>query len=271
MERMMARASGRGREWIDRLARFGFTARGLVYILVGLLAGGAAAGLGGRTTDTHGAMGTVGAQPFGTAFLLVIGLGLGSYALWRFAQALFDLEDKGGDLKGLAVRASYAGSGLVHAGLAFTAASLAIGLRQRESDPVRTWASHLMAAPYGRWVVGGAGLVVIGVAGYQFYKAYIAKFEDKLRTSKMSAGAQRWARRVGRAGLTARGITFAVIGWFLVRAALEASAGQARGLAGALRTLARQEHGPLLLGVVALGLTAYGLLSLVDSRYRRIT
>jgi hypothetical protein len=268
---MTARPASTRRTWIERIARFGFAARGLVYILVGVLAAGAAAGLGGRTTDTHGAMGAVGAQPFGTAFLLVLGLGLASYALWRFIQALFDLEDKGDGLKGLAVRASYAGSGLVHAGLAFTAASLAIGLRRHQSDPVRTWAGRLLAAPYGQWVVGAAGLAVIGVAGYQFYKAYSAKFEDKLRTAKMSARAQRWARRIGRAGLTARGITFAVIGWFLVRAALEVDPGEARGLAGALRTLARQDHGPWLLGVVALGLAAYGLLSLVDARYRRVT
>ena len=266
-----ARTTPAVRPWIDRVARFGFAARALVYILIGCLAAGAAAGIGGRTTDSHGAIRTVGAQRFGTAFLCVLGLGLASYAAWRFLQALLDLEHKGSDVKALAVRASYAASGVVHAGLALSAASLAVGLREGRSDPVREWTGELLGAPYGRWVVGIVGLAVIGAGGYQFYKAYAAKFEEHLRRSQMSETARCWARRVGRAGLTARGITFAVIGWFLVRAAMEVNAGQARGLAGALRTLARQDHGRWVLGLVAIGLTAYGLLSLFEARYRRIT
>jgi hypothetical protein len=268
---MAARSTTARSSWIDRVARFGFAARALVYILIGALAAGTAAGIGGRTTDTHGAIRTVGAQRFGTVLLCVLGLGLASYAVWRFLQAALDLEHKGNNLKALAVRASYAASGVVHAGLALSAASLAVGIRQGRSDPVRAGASHLMSAPYGRWVVGALGLAVIGAGGYQFYKAYAAKFEDHLRKSQMSETAQCWARRIGRAGLTARGVTFGVIGWFLVRAAMNVDPDEARGLAGALRTLAQQDHGRWVLGLVALGLTAYGLLSLVEARYRRIT
>ena len=267
---MAVRTTSATRTWLDRFARFGFAARGLVYILVGLLAARVAAGLGGRSADPRGAIGTVGDQPFGTVMLLVLGLGLAAYAAWRFTEAAFDLENKGTDLEGLAVRASYLASGLVHAGFAFSAGSLAIGLRQGRSDAVRVWTGRLMDAPYGRWAVGAAGAAVIGSAGHQFYKAYTAEFEKHLRTSTMSAAERRWLRRLGRAGLTARGITFAIIGWFLVHAALTASPGEARGLAGALRALGHQGHGPWLLGVVAVGLIAYGALSLVDARYRRI-
>ena len=42
-------------------------------------------------------------------------------------------------------------------------------------------------------------------------------------------------------------------------------------MGGALRALERQDHGQWLLGAVALGLTAYGVLSLVDARYRKVT
>lgn len=129
----------------------------------------------------------------------------------------------------------------------------------------------MMHAPYGRWLVAGAGLAVIGSAVYQFYKAYAVVFEEELRLARMSARERRWARRILRAGLAARGVTFGLIGWFLVRAALHVDPGEARGMAGALGILARQAQGPWLLGAVALGLTAYGLLSLVDARYRRIT
>jgi hypothetical protein len=266
---MAARATS-NRRWIERLARFGFTARGLVYILVGVLAAEAAA-VGGRATDAHGAIQAIGQdQHFGTLFLLVVALGLAAYAVWRFAQAWLDLEHKGTDVQALATRASFVVSGLGHAGLAISAVSLAIGLQEGHSNALRTWVTRLLSAPHGRWLVAAVGLAVIGSGVYQFYKAYTAGFEDDLLTSEMSADARRWLRRVGRAGLTARGVTFGVIGWFLLRAGLDANAHEARGVAGALRLLGRQDSGHWLLFVVAVGLTAYGFLSFVDARYRRV-
>ncbi len=269
MDGMAARATS-NRRWIERLARFGFAARGLVYILVGVLAAEAAA-VGGRATDAQGAIRAIGQQQFGTVFLLVLALGLAAYAVWRFAQAWLDLEGKGTDVQALATRASFVVSGLGHAALALSAASLAIGLHGGRSNAVRTWVTRLLSAPYGRWVVAAVGLAVIGSGVYQFYKAYTALFENDLLTSEMSADARLWSRRVGRAGLTARGVTFGVIGWFLLRAGLDANAHEARGVAGALRLLGRQDEGHWLLFVVAVGLAAYGLSSLVDARYRRIT
>ena len=268
---MPARPTSAHRAWIEHVARFGFAARGLVYILVGLLAAGAAAGMGSRATDPHGALRAVGRQPLGTAFLAVLACGLAAYAVWRFLEAGLDLERKGSGVRALAVRASFVVSGLGHAGLAFTAASLAIGLREGRSDAVRTWVGRLLDEPFGQWAVAAIGLAVISSGAYQFSKAYSCNFENDLLLSRMTEGARRWSRRVGRAGLVARGVTFLVIGWFLLRAALEVDAHEARGLAGALRVLGRQDSGHWLLLVVALGLTAYGLLSLVDARYRRVT
>jgi hypothetical protein len=119
--------------------------------------------------------------------------------------------------------------------------------------------------------VAAVGLTVIGSALYQFYKAYSCKFEDDLVLSRMTERARRWSRRVGATGLVARGVTFAVIGWFLLRAALEVERARGARAGRALRVLGRQDRGHWLLLVVALGLTAYGLLSLVDARYRRVT
>jgi hypothetical protein len=110
----------------------------------------------------------------------------------------------------------------------------------------------------------------MGAGVYQFHKAWTANFEDHLRTQRMSPGARRWARRIGRFGLPARGVTFLIVGWFLVRAALRLNAREVRDFGGALRTLQAQEYGNWLLGIVALGLISYGLLSFVDARYRRI-
>jgi len=252
---------------IEPIARFGLAARGVVYVVVGVLAAKSAAGRGGRTTDREGAVRAVEQADSSGLLLVALALGLLAYVLWRFVQAFRDLEGKGSDAKGLGVRAGYAASGLAYLGLAVTAGGFGVS---RGSGSMRSWVARSLAEPWGPWAVGLGGALVIGVAFYQFYKAWSAKFEDHLRVDRMTAGARRWMRRIGRFGLAARGVTFLIIGWFLVQAALRMNARVVRDLGGALRTLRQQEYGAWLLGIVALGLMAYGLLSFIDARYRRI-
>ena len=252
---------------LEPIARVGFAARGVVYVMMGVLAARAAAGQGGRTTDAHGAVREVGRLGAGGVLLIALALGLTAYAVWRVAQAFLDLDEKGGGVKGLATRAGFIGSALVHVGLAMTAAGIGF---TSGSGSARTWVARTLAEPWGVWAVGLAGAVVVGSGLYQFYKAWGATFEKRLRVGQMTPGARRWARRIGRFGLAARGVTFLIVGWFLIRAARNVSAHEVKDMGGALRLLAGQEYGDVLLGIVACGLIAYGLLSFVNARYRRI-
>jgi hypothetical protein len=247
---------------IEPIARAGFAARGAVYIMMGVLAARAAAGQGGRTTDARGAVREIGRLDGSGVLLLAVALGLAAYAVWRVAQAVRDLDDKGNDLKGLLTRAGFIGSGLLHAGLAMTAVGLGV---TAGSGSVRSWVAQALAQPSGI-----AGAAVVGSGLYQFYKAWAVKFEKRLRVDQMGPGARTWARRIGRFGLAARGVTFMIVGWFLIRAARTVSAREVKDMGGALRSLAGQEYGAWLLGIVACGLISYGLLSLVNARYRRI-
>jgi uncharacterized protein DUF1206 len=252
------------RSLVDPIARLGFVARGVLYVVVGILAARAAIGTGGRTTDARGAVREIGRFDTTGILLLLLALGLACYSTWRFVQTWRDLDDKGSGPKGLAVRAGYAASGLGHLGLALTAGGFGVS-----RGGIRVWAAQAMTE-LGAWAVGIAGAVVIGVGVWQFVNAWKAGFEEHLRTHRMTATAQRWARRIGRFGLSARGVTFLIIGWFLVQAARHVNAREVRDVGGALRALQQQEYGAWLLGVVALGLVSYGLLSFVDARYRRI-
>jgi hypothetical protein len=254
------------------VARLGFIAKGIVYATVGLLAAKSAAGLGGgRTTDTEGAIRTLGRQPFGNVLLVAIGVGLLAYAAWRTVQAILDVDGKGRDAKGLAVRAAFLGSGLVHLGLAVTALALFTGARHRApSDGIEQWTARALAEPLGVWAVGAVGAGVVAGGLYQLYKAHGARFEKRLALEELSATGRRWVRRIGQLGLTARGVTFGIIGWFLMRAALNADAEEALGLAGSLRVVRQQPFGDVLLGAVGFGFVAYGLHSLVMARYRRL-
>jgi uncharacterized protein DUF1206 len=258
------------RRWAEPAARVGHFAKGVVYVVVGLVAVRAALGWGGRATDARGALQVLRRTPLGDLLLALVAVGLFAYVFWRVAQGLLDLDHKGGGAHGLVVRAGYVGSGLAYGGLAVTAAGLAIGSRGESGDNVRLWTGHALADPDRWWLVAAVGAGVLIGGGYQFYKAGSLKFLDRLRLSSLSSAHRRWVCRVGRIGLVARGVTFGVIGWFLVRAGLHVNPGEARGLAGALRYLRAQDYGPWLLGGVGVGLIAYGLFSMVEGRYRRI-
>ena len=254
--------------WVEPLARFGYAARGVVYAVVGLLAIQAAYGGRGQTTGQEGALQRIAEQ---SKFLLVLmAIGLAGYALWRFVQAVLDPENKGSDPKGLAQRGMMVASGIVYGGLAITAARLASGGSGGGGEGSQGFTANLMTKPFGRWLVVLAGLAVIVAGFHQLKEAYTKKFRERLKLQEMNADEQRMATHTGQLGLAARGIVFLITGWFLVQAGLRFDPSQARGLGGALETLASQPYGPWLLGLVALGLVAYGAYSFLEARYRRI-
>lgn len=257
--------------WVERLARFGFAAKGIVYFVVGLLAAQAAFTTGGRTTDTSGALATIVNQPFGNFLLALITIGLVGYVLWRIVQTVFDPEHsgEGTSAKRVAQRIGYAFSAIAYTGLAWTAIQLIRGIGSAGGDATQDWTARFMAQPFGRWLVGLAGLVVIGVGISYLYQAYKAKFRDHFKRYQMSEAEWTWAKWLGQFGIAARGVVFGIIGLFLTLAAFHSNAREARGLGGALATLAQQPFGPWLLGVVALGLMAYSVYSVIEARYRR--
>jgi hypothetical protein len=270
--RRAAEAARDASPWIERLGRLGYATKGVVYLLIGLLAVMAAVGIGGMTTDQQGAFGWVLRQPFGRLLLGAIAVGLFGYALWRLVQGLLDTDGKGTDAKGLQARGAYVVSALVYLGLSVTAAQLALGAggSGEGQSGTESWVAWLFGQPFGRWIVAGIGAGLVGTALLQFFEAYTAKFRENLDLASMDADRERTVTRLGRLGFGARGVAFAIIGGFMLVAAIQARPEEARGLGGALDTLARQPFGPWLLGLVALGLAAYGLYMFAEARYRRM-
>jgi hypothetical protein len=266
------RISQSARGWIVPLARFGYAAKGVVYLIIGGLAALAAFTGGGRKTDSRGAFEEILSQSYGKLLLGAVAVGMAAYAIWRIVQAVKDTENKGSGAKGIAIRIGYAAIGVIHLGLAYSAAQLILGSggESRGDATSKEWTATLLAQPFGQWLVGAVGLGFIAFALSQFYKAYTAKFREKLKTNEMDEKTQNFATRSGQAGLSARGVVFGIIGIFLILAALHSNAGEARGLSGALRALEQQSYGQWVLGIVALGLVSYGLYMFVQARYRRM-
>ncbi|WP_404339315.1 DUF1206 domain-containing protein [Sphingomonas sp. MMS12-HWE2-04] len=251
-------------------ARLGFAARGLVYLLVGWFALDAAR-LGSAPADNQQAMGSLLDKPLGHILVAAIAVGLAGYALWRLSEAFLDPDRRGTKAKALVERIGFGWSAVVHFFLAIYAGKLALHLTRPETNPseqrAESWSGWLMDQPGGEWLLGLIGLLLIGGAAAQAWKAYRGSFARELTGD---VPLPRYVCLAGQIGYAARAIVFLLTGWFLIHAALEARADEAGGIGQALRTLRDQPQGPLLLAIVAIGLMLFGVYSFVEARFRRI-
>lgn len=255
------------------LARLGYAARGIVYLIIGGLAIKLATGFGGKITDQHGALQAISQEPFGKFLLVIVVIGLVGYALWKFIEAFFDTDSVGTRAKGMVSRVGDVATGIAYALLALGAISIITGSGnggKSSNASTQDWTAKLLHNPFGVFLVVVIGLIVIAVAAYLFYRAYAADFRKRLNLSSLSPQWRNWAILSGRFGYAALGVVYGIVGIFLIVAAVKNNASQAKGLSGALQVLIHQPFGPLLLAVVALGLIAYGIYSFVEARYRRL-
>jgi hypothetical protein len=253
----------------EALARAGFLARGVVYGVIGILAVKLAIGAGGKTTNQSGALKTIAQQPFGKVLLILLAIGLAGYALWRLARALLGHgpEDTDSGLERLVA----IGSGLAYALICAVAVEILLGSGGPASSATpKHSTAGVLGWPAGTWIVGVAGVVLCGVGAYQGYRGISKDFLDDSKTEEMSPGVREWITWIGTFGHLSRMVVSALVGIFLIKAAVDYKPDEAVGLDGVLAKLANQSYGSFLLGVVAAGLVAFAVYSLSDARYRRI-
>jgi hypothetical protein len=263
-----------GRGWYAVVARSGLVAKGLSFALVGALAIKLALGDGGQATSRQGALQSLAHHSFGKIVLVLLACGFAAYAVWRFIQAYAERADDGdGEAKIWGKRAGYAARGLIYAGLTYSTVRIVTGSGGGQSQDSKAHKSTAMVLswPGGRWLVGIAGVCLIGVACWNLYRGLARKFEDKWRVGSLSAFWRTWGGRAGVLGHVARFVVFGLIGVFVTKAAIDYKPKDAIGLDGALQKLSHASYGPFLLGLTAVGLVAYGAYCLVDARLRDVS
>ena len=256
--------------WVEGLARFGMVAQGLLYAIVAVLAIGVALDQGGKTTDQSGALRTLASAGWGKWLLVLLAVGLGGYALWRFVVAILGEKVEHGEDVGIGKRLVYAARGLIYAGLCWTAISIVVDAGSSGGNKQEKAAAVVLDWPGGIFLVTAVGLGVLGYGVWNVYKGLSGRFLKDMKTEQMNEPGRRWIRRTGLAGHVARGIVFGLVGVFLVKAALEYEPDEAIGIDGALQKLASSTYGDALLGLVAAGLLAYGVFCLARARYREV-
>jgi hypothetical protein len=260
-------------KWVEGLARLGYLVRGVLYLLVGVIAVQVAIGARSSPEDKTGAIATIAAQPFGKILLAGVAIGLAGYSLWGLVRAVFDPLGKGTSPKGIAQRIGYVVSALSYGVLIIPTIRFirGAGSGQAQGNGVQESADFLFSQPWGHALVIVVGFIAMGGAIGQAYMGITAKFKDEFKRSEMSEEEMKVATWVGRLGYVARGVVFLLGGFFLVRAGLTNDPGQAQGLDGALAALAHGSFGMPVLLAVALGLAAFGIYSILCTRWIKLS
>lgn len=257
---------------MDAAARWGFVARGVIYLLIGVLALQIAFGGGGKQADRGGALAEIAEQPMGSVLLWVLGIGLVGMALWRLSEALFGAAGPDGGKKGK--RLLSAGRFVFYGFVAYSVLAFAAGDKgsgggssDQQSQDVTAKALEL---PGGQWIVGivGVGIAVAGL--WVGVRAVLRKYHKHLKLSQMSHRARKFTDVTGVGGGAGRGILFTAVGVFVVQAAVEYQPDKAKGFDDTLRSFTDTPAGPWLLAAVALGLALFGIFSFAMARWRKV-
>lgn len=255
--------------WFERGARAGLVARGAVYIIIGVLAVKLAIREGGETSSQQQALQEIAQQSFGKALLVLTAIGLAGYAIWRLVRAWVGHGPEDSD--GTFDRIGGVVSGIGYLLLCIAAVEIIIGSGGGGgSEQASKTTGGVLSWTGGVYIVGIAGAATIFEGLDQGYKAITQKFLEKSKTGEMSPSVKKGFTRMGVFGHLARMVVFVLIGYFLLKAAIDFNPDAAISLDGALAKLAQADYGPYLLGLVAFGLIGFGIYSLADARYRKV-
>lgn len=251
----------------ETLARLGYAARGVVYLLLGGLALASAIWGGADADGSSDALSSLLGLPFGRILLGLVAIGLLGYVLWKMAQGLLNADNRDDDLGGFVTRAGQLISGGTNLFLMLSAARLALSMGQGSGNGEETASAWLLEQPFGAFLLG---LVACGVLAAGAVQVWYGASHGYRKRLSLPAAQAKWMDPVSAFGLIARGVVFAIVGGFLFYAALTVSPDQAGGTAQALDYVHALPFGRWLYGVVALGLVAFGGYSLIQARYREV-
>lgn len=261
------------RPFVRKLARFGFYTKGVLFIVIGILAVMVAVGQkGGELTDPSGALETIAQARFGGILLIIFIVGAIGHGAWNILRGVADVDNAGGGWQGIGRRVIAAGVGIFYFGLALTAWSILLAERvtDRKGEIPRTFAAILLALPLGAVLMFLIGLGVMIAGVHECYSGISGKYQESFKIRVLSDNQRRIITVLGALSFTARALLLGLVGYFFITASISYNSNDAAGLDGALAALAQTYYGKTLLFITASGLICHGILSLYEARFRRL-
>lgn len=233
------------------LIRFGLVATGLIYVAIGVVSARVAfLGARNREEGVPGALRLLMSQPHGSMLLGAVVLGLAAIALVHAVEA-------GTGSRSLPARVGLAANALGYATLVWTSVGLLFRLKRGGESLEHAGIMWLLEEAWGAALLEMIGAAVIAGGLWEAYQGLRGRltFSRKLLPRRLARG----LAFIARFGLIARGLVLGSLGYFLLRAAEELDPDRVRTMGGALGAFSRTALGPGFMGVVALGLAAYGV------------
>lgn len=259
--------AGKKDKMFENFLRFGLISKGVIYCLLGVLAVLAAAGLRSEDASKAEAFKLIYEQPFGKVILIMLAIGMLGYITLRFFQCFKDSDNKGDSMKGLITRAGYGFSALMYLGLGIYVVKLVLDGPGGDGNSQQFIVGKVLQWPGGQWIIGIIAAIVIGSGINQIYKGVSGNFMKKI--SLIRSEFDKVFKKTGVAGYIARGVVLGIIGYLLLHAALTHNPREAKGSDQAFHFI-ENTFGSFLMGVVALGLVAYGIFMFVKAKYQNV-
>ncbi|MFC7618305.1 DUF1206 domain-containing protein [Actinokineospora soli] len=254
---------------VQVLGKAGMVCYGLVYVVVAYLAVQVALGARRGAADQTGALAEIAAGP-GVVVMWVLAVGLFAFGLWQGLEAAVGFTWITKKRKRVRKRLGAVIRGGTGISLGIAAVRIASGGGAGSGDKKqRELTARLMDLPAGPFIVGVIAAVVIGVGVAGVVSGVRGSFMRDLDPSDLPTGTRTWVERIGRFGYIAKGVAITIIGGLLAAAALTADPGEAGGLDAALRTVAGQPYGLVLMGIMAIGFAAFGVYCFAAARAHR--
>jgi uncharacterized protein DUF1206 len=266
------RASSQARRAADSpaaraLARAGLTARGVLYILIGVVAILVAFGMSSHEADQTGALQLLAGTTVGLFMLWLLAIGFVGYALWRLSEAAFGVTGEG---YGAGPRLKSLVRAVIYAFFGYLTFKVIVGSAGSQKKKQQDLTAQVMHHSGGQWLVGIVGAVIVIAGLVLVVEGIRRKFLKYLQLGQLRPRTRRIVEWLGVIGTSARGVVFALAGVLVVEAAVTHKPGKAGGIDKALLTLRHQPFGEFLLAVAALGLIIFGVYGLCEARWRRV-
>jgi uncharacterized protein DUF1206 len=270
-----SRAGGVGRGDVHRAARvvglWGLVARGVLYVLLALLAFDLVTQGSRKQVDARGALHQLAHDPFGSVVLVVVAVGFAGFACWHLYVAVFEDRGTSGGTERTTRRLADLGRVLVYGLLCALALTFLLTSRSTgNSDRTdQTWTAKVLEWSLGPLIVGAIGVAILVAAGVLVWRAVSGGPQDEPAVLDVAPRETRAVHLLGAAGNLARGAVLGLVGVFLLVAAITYDPNETVGLDGALKRLLDASYGPFLVGLVGIGFAAFGVASIARAWVNR--